>query len=264
MRRWIARQVLKREGALAAILRVPVLGTCVRALGQILVPRRSMAWAKIEDGAANGLWMELNPRSGANYVRGGGEPKVQAFIAGHLKPGMVFYDLGANSGFFSLIAARCVGKSGHVYSFEPEHELAERIRSNMQRNQFDRFTIVESAVWRETGHVSFARSDRSISPDQGTGQVTTTGNGAQTIQVPTVALDDFAAGALPPDLIKCDVEGAEVEVFRGATRLLASCRPIIVCEIHSVAIGEALRRDLRNLGYVIQDLDENHIGASTS
>jgi len=262
MRGWIAKQMLKRESALATIARVPVLGRCVRAIGQKVVPHRSMVWAKIEAGPGKGLWIELNPRTGSIYLRGDAEPKVQAFILDQLKPGMVFYDLGANCGFFSLIAARCVGSAGHVYSFEPESELVERIRRNMRRNQFEAFTIVPSAVWRETGRVSFAPSDRSISPDQGTGQVTRAGNDVQTVQVPTVALDDFARHARLPDFIKCDVEGAEVEVFRGAAHVLASRRPKIVCEIHSTENGQALRRDLQALGYVVQDLDENHISAS--
>src|SRR5579864_6337620 len=126
MANWIARSVVRHSESLAFISRTPVLGPCVRALGRIMLPSRDLVWLQIEGGAGKDLWMELNPRTGQGLVRGTGEPGVQDFIVKHLKPGMVAYDLGSNCGYFSLIAARCVGAQGKVYSFEPEPELAAR------------------------------------------------------------------------------------------------------------------------------------------
>ena len=132
-----------------------------------------------------------------------------------------------------MIAARQVGPAGHVYGFEPDPEIAQRVRSNLNHNGFKNFTHIEAAVWRETGTVAFARSDESSSPDRGTGQIAMMPRPGQTVEVPVIALDDFVKSARPPDLIKCDVEGAEAEVFRGAASLLAERHPEIVCEIHS-------------------------------
>lgn len=261
MRDWIARTVVRNSERLTSMSRVPVFGPCVRALGNLMLPPRGLAWLQIEGGAGKDLWMQLNPRTGQGYVRGTGEPEVQKFFLEHLKPGMIVFDLGANCGYFSLIAARCVGAQGQVFSFEPEPALAERVRINMHRNGFQHSTVVQVAVWRETCDVSFACSDKTQSPDQGTGQITSSAGAGKTASVRAVALDDFVKNALPPDFIKCDVEGAEVDAFRGAVQILAKNRPAIVCEIHSAENGYVLRQELARFGYTIRDLDENHIGA---
>src|ERR1039458_3094959 len=130
MRDWIARIVVRNSEGLATASRMPVLGPCIRALGGLILPSRKLVWLQIEGGAAKDLWMELNPRTGQGYVRETGELSVQNFSLEHLKPGMVVYDLGANCGYFSLIAARCVGTQGKVFSFEPEPVLAARVRNN--------------------------------------------------------------------------------------------------------------------------------------
>ena len=261
MRNWIARIVARNSERLAAMSRVPVLGPCVRALGRLMLPSRGLVWLQIEGGAGKNLWMELNLRTGQGYVRGIGEPGVQNFFVQHLKPGMVVYDLGANCGYFSLIAARCVGAQGRVFSFEPKPALAARVRNNMQRNGFQHCTVVEAAVWRETGTVSFASSDKSDSPDQGTGQMTSSAEAGKTKNVRATALDDFVKNAIAPDFIKCDVEGAEVDAFRGAVQILMADKPAIVCEIHSAENGRVLRQELARFGYSIRNLDENHICA---
>ena len=261
MRGWIGRVVVRYHAKLVAVSRVPVFGACVRALGSVLLPKNVLTWTQIETGAGKGLWMQLYPRTAELLVHGSSEPCVQEFILDRLKPGMVFYDLGTNLGFFSLVAARLVGPAGCVYGFEPDPEIAQRVRSNAEHNGFKNFTHVEAAVWRETGTVTFARSDESSSLDRGTGQITTLSEQSRAIAVPSIALDDFAKTARHPDLIKCDVEGAEVEVLRGGTKLLSERHPAIVCEIHSPENGIAVRDQLRRLGYRVFDLDGNHVAA---
>jgi FkbM family methyltransferase len=67
----------------------------------------------------------------------------------------VFYDIGANAGFYAIIGARCVGEQGWVYAFEPTPELAERIRYNAEINNFDHVDVVTAAVCDEDGTISF-------------------------------------------------------------------------------------------------------------
>lgn len=132
---------------------------------------------------------------------------------------------------------------------------------NKQRNGFEQSKVVQGTVWRETGTVSFASTGQSASSDQGTGQAAIGGDVGRTIQIQAFALDDFVKDARPPDLIKCDVEGAEVEVFHGAAKLLASHQPSIVCEIHSAENGRVLREEFARLGNTVRDLYGNHICA---
>jgi FkbM family methyltransferase len=139
-----------------------------------------------------------------------------------------------------------------VIAFEADPEIAARLREHVERNRFRCVTVVEKAVWSEASRVLFERIDPETSPDRGLGHVVGKAS-ANSIEIEAVTLDNFTRAAPAPDFIKCDVEGAEVEVFRGAQRLLAERRPRILCEIHSEPNREALLADLKRFGYVWED-----------
>ncbi|MGH9706401.1 MAG: FkbM family methyltransferase, partial [Candidatus Acidiferrales bacterium] len=195
--------------------------------------------------------------TGQQYLRGTVEPDAQAAVASRLRPGNVFYDLGANIGFFSLFATRAIGAHGKVFSFEPDAVIAERLRRNVARNGLANIQIIEAGVWSASGRLGFAPAAGS-SPDRGLGTFIGADASAGK-EVRTLALDDFVLSAPPPDAIKCDVEGAEVEVFRGAEKLLRAHHPWILCEIHSQENGRALREFLSGFGYTFEIVDPSHI-----
>lgn len=264
MGRWISKLVIRHTSTLAKLARAPIIGPVVRRMGDLAVPRERREWVQIQRGPAEGLWIKLNPRTGSALYKGEAERAVQDYLAGRIRAGGVFYDLGANCGFFSLLAARLTGSRGFVYSFEPENDLAERVRENMVRNGFANFAVTESAVWKSSGNVRFVRADTSVTPDRGTGQIASESSGGtsrESVSVPAISIDDFAASARPPDFIKCDVEGAETEALRGASKTLARVRPIVICEIHSPENDVAVRRLFAELGYLISNVDGNHIAA---
>ena len=254
----LAQFLLRYASPLAGLRRVPVLGRCVSWAGAKLVPRESRVWVQVQNGPAQGLWLHLNPRTGQTYFEGGGEPEVQAALQQHLRAGMTFYDIGANIGFFSLLAARIVGEEGRVVAFEADPEVAVRLREHVARNAFSWITVEEKAVWSEPRIVFFARTDLATSPDRGLGHVVAAGAG-DTIQVSAVSLDDFTKTLPAPDLLKCDVEGAEVDVFRGARQLLKEKRPGIICEMHSEENERALVEEFSQFGYTCKPCGPNHI-----
>jgi FkbM family methyltransferase len=254
----MAQFLLRYASPLAGLRRVPVLGRCVSWAGAKLVPRDSLAWVQIRNGPAHGLWLHLNPRTGKTYFEGGGEPEVQEALQQHLRAGMTFYDIGANIGFFSLLAARLVGKEGRVVAFEADPEIAARLREHVGRNAFGWMTVEEKAVWSEPRIVFFARTDPATSPDRGLGHVVSA-SASDTIQVNAESLDDYTWTRPAPDFIKCDVEGAEVEVFRGAPRLLKEKRPGIICEMHSEENQRVLLEEFSRFGYTCKPCGTNHI-----
>ena len=254
----IAKLFLRYSAPLSSLRRLPLIGPLVGWASRKIVPRETLAWAQVGNGPAKGLWLQLNPRTGSLFIAGGGEPAVQAAIKEHLRPGMVFYDIGANIGFFSLLAARLVGPQGRVIAFEADPGNAVRLREHIVRNDLPWITAEQRAVWSETTTVSFARIDPSTSPDRGLGHVTPASSSG-TIQVDAISLDDFTRIAPAPDFLKCDVEGAEVEVFRGAQRLLAEKRPGILCEVHSEANRRILLEEFARHRYSSTDLDGNHV-----
>jgi FkbM family methyltransferase len=254
----LARLLLRYGSPLAGLRRVPVLGPCVSWAGEKLVPRGSLAWARVRRGPAKGLWLHLNPRTGTAYFEGDGEPEVQEALLQHVRPGMTFYDIGANIGFFSLLAARLVGKEGRVAAFEADPEIAARLREHVERNAFGWITVEEKAVWSESRTVQFARTDPATSPDRGLGHVVSAGD-ENAISVSAVSLDDYTQTHAPPDFLKCDVEGAEVEVFRGSQRVLSEKLPGIICEMHNKNNESILTAEFSRLGYECTPCGANHV-----
>jgi hypothetical protein len=100
--------------------------------------------------------------------------------------------------------------------------------------------------------------DPNTSPDRGLGHVSADSSG-DTITVEGVSLDRYVTAQNSPDFLKCDVEGAEVEVFRGAEWLLAERHTILLVEMHSPQNHRALVQKFVELGYTVRDLDENHV-----
>jgi FkbM family methyltransferase len=258
MRKWLGSLLLGMPAPLRVLRNVPVLGDLAHSLSLRILPTDEKVWARVERGPGKGLWIELNPRTGQQYLRGDVEPTVQRALTDMLRPGMVFYDLGANIGFFSLLGARLVGVTGKVFSFEPDSEIASRLRRNIDWNGFKNVTVVEVGIWSVNGPVNFVASDIS-SPDRGVGKFVAGERGPNGTPTQCVALDEFVRNAPPPDVIKCDVEGAEVEVFRGAEKLLESHHPLILCELHSEANEMFLRVYFRRLGYALKSIDDLHL-----
>jgi FkbM family methyltransferase len=282
----LAQLFLRYASPLSGLRRVPILGPFVSWAADKIVSHDSLAWVQIQQGPAAGLWLRLNPRTGRAAFEGTGEPEVQRALEQHLRPGMNFYDIGANIGFFTLLGARLVGEKGRVTSFEADPEIAARLREHVARNQFSQTTLEEKAVWSEQTVVKFSRSDPNVSPDRGLGHVASTAithiagtpiantNDASTaiasenvastnetgcIEVQAVSLDEYTSAFPPPDFLKCDVEGAEVEVFRGARRLLAQKRPGILCELHSEENRRILLEEFARFGYQCSPCGENHV-----
>jgi FkbM family methyltransferase len=258
VQKWISRMLLHAPTALRSLRGMPWLGNFVHRLSYRLIPVDQKIWARIQAGAAEGLWIELNPRTGQSYVRGEVETVVQKILTERLKPGMIFYDLGANIGLFTLIAARLVGPGGKVFSFEPDQENAARLRRNVERNQFGNVTVVEAGVWSSSGNFDFVGADTQ-SPDRGVGTFIPHESWRLGAPAKCFSLDDFTKITPAPDAIKCDVEGAEVEVIRGAEKMLQDNFPWIVCETHSEANDRKVRETLSRIGYNLEDLDHSHI-----
>lgn len=255
--------LLRYASPLAGLRRVPVLGRCVSWAGEKLVPRGSRTWVQVQNGAAKGLWLNLNPRTGQTYFDGGGELEVQAALEQHVRPGMTVYDVGANIGLFSMIAARLVGEHGRVVAFEADPEIAARLREHLSRNAFRQAIVEETAVWSEARRVYFERADPATSPDRGLGRVVETGK-QNSVEVTAISLDEYVQSHAAPDFVKCDVEGAEIEVFRGARRLLREKRPVIVCEMHSEENRRSLTSEFTNLRYSCTPCGTNHVLAVPS
>ena len=186
-------------------------------------------------------------------VRGTLEPPVQEALRRLLAPGDVFYDVGANVGFFTLIGARLVGPEGRVVAFEPVPWCATAVAHNIALNGFEHAQIRTAAVGGADG-----RSRLLVVGEASWSHLESTGRHADVrdeIDVDVVALDSLvAAGTIPPpDVLKIDTEGAELQAIEGARETIARHRPAIVCELHDT--NEAFVALMDELGYDTTNLD---------
>lgn len=201
-----------------------------------------------------------NDNSLCLYVCGSFEPNEFAFLDRVLKPGMVFVDVGANDGYFTLFAARRVGPSGRVVAAEPSSRERAHLQRNLGRNGLDNVTVVPAAIGAASG-----LADLHLAHGVHAGH-NTLGNfahddvvRASLERVPIERLDAVIArlGLGHVDFVKVDVEGAEARVIAGATTVLTSMRPLLLLEVNDKALRDqgnsaaSLMTSLRDLGYEI-------------
>ena len=185
----------------------------------------------IQKGLGRGLRFNGGD-SAVGFLLGTHDVEVQSAFQQFLRPGMVVYDIGANVGFTAVLAAKQVGPSGQVICFEPLQNNAEQIRRNAALNDFRTIAVHQFAVGERDGDAEFQRSQ---SPTWGRlVQAGAAPSASGFLKVPMRSLDSLVGndGLPPPDFIKMDVEGAEVDVLRGAQMLLRQARPVLVIEVH--------------------------------
>jgi FkbM family methyltransferase len=193
---------------------------------------------------------------GLRYLRpslSGVDPTLLQLVADVVRPGHNVWDIGANLGLFSFAAAAASGPRGHVLAVEPDATLVELLRrtaaSNGGHAQVD---VMPVAVADElgVGRFNIARRNRSTSYLDGFG-TSQTGGVRSTQLVPAVSLNWLAANFRRPDVIKIDVEGAELKVLDGGADVLRDT-PALICEVagHSAA---AVAQLLISHGYTLYD-----------
>lgn len=150
-----------------------------------------------------------------------------------VREGDTFFDVGANIGTISLPVAMT---GAECLAFEPAPANAARLAENAELNRLGNVTVVEAAMWSQSGTVAL-RVDGT--EGAGRSRVVDAG-GDETVEVPAATLDQFAGGgAAAPDLLKIDVEGAELEALRGAAATLAAGRVReVFVETHPLQLEE--------------------------
>jgi FkbM family methyltransferase len=192
-------------------------------------------------------------------LRGKYERHTRTLFEDAVKPGMRVLDLGAHLGYFTLLAARAVGSTGRVYAFEPDPANYKFLCHNIALNGMqDIVTTVPKAVADTSGtRLLFAHPKHSVmSSFWGEGR----SDGAVSVECTTV--DDFLDGR-QIDVVKLDVEGAELDALRGMRRTLTdTSRLAIFVECNPTALaaaGASVRELLDELGALeldVQVIDE--------
>lgn len=202
-----------------------------------------------------------NDNSLCLYVCGSFEPNEFAFLHGFLKPGMVFIDVGANDGYYTLFAARRIGRAGKVIAVEPSTRERINLRRNLVHNGLDNVHVVPAALGAVPGDANLHLAQGVHSGHNTLGKFAHEDVKAANLERVTVKTLDAVAVDLDLeriDFVKIDVEGAEASVIAGARAVLSSMRPVMLLEINDGALcaqgigADALLASLRvEFGYEI-------------
>jgi FkbM family methyltransferase len=231
-----------------------------------------MNW--IGERHANPFWARMPAELGSSFflcqlrdrimrevcLTGRYEPQETALLQQILRAGMVFVDVGANWGYFTLAAAHLVGPAGRVISVEVDPRACQALRGNVARNALDFVSVFEMAASDAPGTLRMQEYETGAndSGNFGLTRTTTVVEHGRQFEVEARPLDDLLdeAGIDQVDLLKMDIEGAESRALAGLSRSLSRRRVHrVLLEVHPQHLrdqgssAERVIADLRRHGY---------------
>jgi FkbM family methyltransferase len=243
------------EIAASLLWRIPIRGKG-RLADTIWRPcLETIAHAEVSIPGGARLSLDLRDRVQRQMLVGGYERDVVALLRRVLRPGSVFFDVGAHIGLYSILGAKLVERHGFVHCFEPDSDLFQRLMANIRLNNVSNVAANQCAVSSYEGSGSFHRS--TVVGESGWGSLGENAQSGTTVNV--CSLDSYCQtrGIVDVHWLKIDAEGSELEIIRGANHLLRTARPSIIIEIngpllnqHGLAPSSVLTA-LKALGYRI-------------
>jgi len=204
----------------------------------------------------HGFSMRLNlanPEQERIYYYGEHDERYEtAILKALIAPGMHCWDVGANIGFYTCLLARLVGPTGRVVAFEPAGGTRDRLQENIALNGLSNAKVVPCAVGAAQGEAQIHYSDAGLF--EGTASLLELPGRRRSEPVSVETIDRLVQRLGQPDFLKIDVEGAQLDVWRGGEGFFRSRSPLVLAELRESDDAESLRRieaRVRELGYEI-------------
>ncbi len=216
------------------------------------------------------MWVDLHDR----YVSYGclnnnWEPEETGFFKSRLRSGDTVLDIGANIGWFSLVAAKEIGERGQVHAFEPRPETARRLKQTIAQNSLrDVVNVWEFALsdQSDTLRLQWANNTENPGGSHIGGRAQEHFDAATSANVLACRLDDLLP-QVAPDIVKIDVEGAEPRALYGARNALKRKHPVILSELFPAQLASvsgssaaAFIVQMEELGYGCYELQKGQPG----
>ncbi len=188
------------------------------------------------------------------------EPLETALLKKELRSGQVFVDVGANIGYYTLLAARIVGAEGRVYAFEPDPSNFRLLEKNVRENGYANVVLDRRAVSNASGAARLYLNRTN----KGDHRIYDAGGGGGSVSIRTVPLDGyFKKLDKEVHFIKMDIQGAEARALEGMRGLAAKNRGLkLVAEFcgknlaHSGSDPRKFLLSLRRMGFTIREISE--------
>jgi FkbM family methyltransferase len=232
--------------------RVPLVGSALRWWAR-RYPENSVV--TIKHGEAAGFRWRRHHRYVNGYWIGQYELPLQSVLKRELKPRQTFFDVGANAGFFTLVAAKLVGPSGKCFAFDPAPANIESLREQVELNALAYVTPVQQAVGDAIGESKFSFAGAGSASGHLGGSDATEEEIVVQVTTFDAAVEQFGS----PDLVKMDIEGAETIALPAAKRTLAEVRPTWLIELHGPKEWDVVSQTLRDAGYKLFDVNDREI-----
>lgn len=162
---------------------------------------------------------------------------LQALTA-QCQPGSICWDVGANLGHYTLLFSQVVGREGRVFAFEPEPRVREQLMENLSLINAANVTVVPMGLSDRSGREIFFTAKDSAS---GTHSLISQRPDGESITIELLPADEYLrAGELCPNVVKIDVEGAELSVIKGMKNVLSNpSLKAVLCEVHFQILEES-------------------------
>lgn len=201
-----------------------------------------------------------NQRFLSRLRRGPVEPFTVHLFCRLMRPGIRVVDIGANLGYYTLLALRRVGSSGTVHAFECDPTNFRFLRHNLRLNRYPgRVVPSPAAVSDEVGISPFFVHEGAL----GQGSLWDQSRATSEVQVPCTTLDDVLAGE-PIDVLKMDIEGGELHALEGMPRTIAASPKLVMfveCNPRKLSAAGAtvsmLLKRLDDFGFEVTEIREN-------
>jgi FkbM family methyltransferase len=222
-------------------------------------------WVKTDIRNGLSMWVNLgDPYVSRACLYDSWEEPVVRFILGRLAKGDVFVDIGANIGWFTLLAAQKFRElgAGHVVSFEPRSDLFKNMERSVRENALDQYvSLYQMALADRAGPIELAWNESNPAASYIATNGLNPGGRHETVR--SIRMDDVDFPG-PVRLIKSDAEGAEALLFAGGQRLLRERCPVIVAELNiprlpvvSGVSADAFLASMRDAGYSCRLLSDS-------
>ena len=183
--------------------------------------------------------------------------QIIPYIKSALHPGMTLIDVGANIGEISLVGAKCIGGTGRVIAFEPIDVIADELEANATRNHLNQISVVRtglSDVANDNVPIYASCAQGRLGDDnKGLGSIFGAATGETPLQRITITTLDAWLDTHPldrVDMIKIDIEGAELPCLRGAEQTLRKFKPTLIIEVQDTTANTAGYRARDILDYL--------------
>jgi FkbM family methyltransferase len=220
-------------------------------------------------GPARGLRfrLDIRTRMESSYWLGKYDLKILRAIANICQQGWIIWDCGVYIGFYTVFFSRLVGPNGKVVAFEPDPNNLQRAKNNVDLNKLHNVRFVHTAIGAPLGETDFILSNNTNSHLPGSyvgasmNTYTSIEQAESSFKVLCTSFDElFLNKDIPsPNLIKIDIEGAEIEALQYIHQLTQDQRPLLVLELHNPDCDAAAWSFAQREGYVLKSLDTDCI-----